>query len=263
MTAATATKPRLYSSPAGRVYKLDGEPIPSVTTILNALPKQLKQWAADCSANLAIEKWDELAKMPLTKRLDTIRYAHRDVVGEAATRGTDIHGYGEKLVNGETVEIPAELRGPVQAYARFLDKWKIEPIATEVPICNITNRYAGRGDLWGTVGVRDDARCYIDLKTGKNVYESTVLQCTGYDGAEIWQPDGAESEQAYEPVDLVYVAHILPDDVRMLPVRGVGGAPKPGPLDFRAFQYVQQVYRWLDRHGYKGEDQLILEAERP
>lgn len=258
-----ADGPRLYTSPAGRVYKLDGEPIPSVTTILNALPKQLKQWAADCAANLAVEKWDELAKLPLTKRLDTIRYAHREVVGEAALRGQEIHSYGEKLVGGVEVEIPDEYRGPAQAYARFLDKWEIEPLATEAPICNVTHRFGGRGDLWATIGKRDGARAYVDLKTGKNVYESTVLQCAGYDGGEIWHPDGQDSEEPYEPVDLVYVAHILPDDVRMLPVRGVGGAPKPGLPEFREFLYVQQTWRWLDRHGYKGDEPLIEEAERP
>lgn len=263
MTAATKTAARLHVTPKGRVYRLDGEEIPSVTTILNALPKHLTQWAADAAANYAVDHWSELAEQPLTKRLDAIRYAHRDVVKAAALRGTQIHDYGDKLVRGETVEIPDEYVGAAQAWARHIDRWQIEPEATEAAIVSTRHRYGGRGDLWGTVGVRDGARAYIDLKTGKSLYEDVVLQCAGYDGGDLWQPDGAASEQPYEPVDLIYVAHILPDAVRMVPVRGAGGAVRPGVGEFRQFLYAQQTWRWLKRHGWKGEDQLLGEAEQP
>lgn len=245
---------RLHVTPAGRVYKLDGDQIPSVTTILNALPKHLQQWAADAGANYAVEHWSELSEQPLTKRLDAIRYAHRDVRDRAALRGTQVHKYGAALVAGEEVQIPGEYLGPAEAYAKFIDLWEIEPVGTEVPIVNTTHRYGGRGDLWATIGKRDNAFAYVDLKTGNNVYESAVLQCAGYDGAELWQPNGPASEQPYEPVDLLYVAHILPDDVRMLPV-------KPG--QFRAFLYVKQVWHWLDAHGYKGDDPLLGDAVHP
>lgn len=247
-------KSRLEVSPAAKVYKLDGEKIPSVTTILQALPKALQQWAADSAANYAVEHWAELSEWPLTKRIDKIRYAHRDIRDTAAARGTQIHKWGEAISRGDEVEIPAEHRGAVQAYARFLDKWQIEPLHTEFPICNLTHRYGGRGDMIGTIGKRDGVRAMVDLKTGNNVYESTVLQLAGYDGAEIWHPDGPGSEQPYEPVEALYVAHILPDDVRMLPV--VGG-------QFRTFLYVQQVSQWLGRHGYKGDEPLIGEAIQP
>lgn len=263
MTAPTVTEPRLHVTPKGRVYKIDGEKVPSVTTILNVLPKNLTQWAADAAANYAVDHWSELSEEPLTKRLDKMRYAHRDVVSKAALRGTEIHDYGDKLVRGEQVEIPDEYVGAAQAWARTIDKWAIEPLATEAAIANLTHGFAGRGDLWGTVGARDGARCYIDLKTGKGLYESVVLQCAGYDGAEVWQPDGPTSEGPYVPVDLIYVAHILPDDVRMVPVRGAGGAVRPGVGEFRQFLYAKQTWHWLDRHGYRGEDQLLGEAERP
>jgi hypothetical protein len=254
---------RLYTSPAGRVYKLDGEKIPSVTTILNALPKQLKQWAADCAANHAVEHWSELSELPMTKRLDAIRYAHRDVVGEAALRGQEIHGYGEKLVHGTDVKIPDEYRGPAQAYARFLDEWEIEPVATEAPIVSTRHQYGGRGDLWATIGKRGGAYAYVDLKTGKNVYEATVLQCTGYDGGDLWQPDGPASEQPYERVDLMFVAHIGPDSVDMLPVRGAGHIERPGVVEERQFLYTLQTWKWLDRHGFTGDEPLIGAPVRP
>ena len=61
---------------------------------------------------------------------------------------------------------------------------------------------------------------------------------------------------ADETVDAVYVAHILPDDVRMLTVTADAAA-------FRQFLYVQQTSRWLKAHGFKGEQPLIGDAETP
>lgn len=257
----TASAPRLVRRNHGRShsYLLDGRKVPGVTTILNALPKELKQWAADCAASYAVDHWDELADTPIARRLDAIRYAHRDVVNAAALRGNQIHDLGEKLSRGAAVEVPEQHRGPVEAYARFLDKWQIEPFATEAPVgSDLYGGFGGTLDLGATIGARGGARALIDLKTGKSVYESTVLQLAAYRYAQVWQPDGPASEQPLNPeeFDLVYVAHIGPDDVRMLPVVA-------GPAEFRQFLYTQATHRWLALHGWKGEEPLIGEAETP
>jgi hypothetical protein len=252
------TGPRLKSRKYGKTghgYLLDGERIDGVTKVLNALPKALTQWSSDCAANYAVEHWDELGEESLTKRLDKIRFAHRDTVGQAALRGTTIHKYGEDLVAGKPVEDP-EYLGPAQAYARFLDKWGIEPIAVETPVCNTTYRYAGRPDLWATIGARDNATALVDLKTGKAVYEAVVLQVAAYRYADLWQPNGPDSETATPEVDLTYVVHIQPDDVTIHRLEA-------GPKQLRAFLYVQQTARWLRLHGFKGEEPLIGEAEHP
>lgn len=240
----------------GRTYRLDGERVPSVTTILNALPKQLTQWSSDMAANYAVEHWDELTEQTLTKRLDRIRFAHRDALNRSAARGTQIHTYGERLVSGEAVEIPDEHRAPAESYARFLDAWEIEAVATETPVVHTRARYAGTADLWATIGVRDGARALIDLKTGSGVYESAVLQLCAYRYADLWHPDGAGSEEPLPDVELVYVAHIVGDAVRMLPITA-------GDAEFREFRYVQQTHRWLELHGFKGEEPLIGDAETP
>jgi hypothetical protein len=240
----------------GHGYQLDGEKVDGVTSILDALPKQLKQWAADSAANYAVEHWAELSEEPLTKRLDRIRFAHRDQLSAAALRGTRIHGYGEQLVHGDPVEIPEEYQGPAEAYARFLDAWDIQPVAVETPLASLKHSYGGTADLWATIGARDGIRALIDLKTGKTVYEATALQAAAYRHADIWQPNGPDSEQPLPDVQAVYVAHILPDDVRMLPV-------KAGPEEFRQFLYLQQTHRWLAVHGFKGWDPVIGEAALP
>lgn len=236
----------------GHGYTLDGDKVPGVTTILNALPKALTQWAADQAANHAVEHWDELADLPLTKRLDRIRFAHRDTVKEAGLRGTDIHNLGEKVAHHEAVTVPDEHRQPVVAYARFLDDFDVDPIATETPVCNDVSRYAGRADMWAWLTTRERGRhrALIDLKTGGNIYSEVALQLAGYKGCTIWQPDGPDSEEPLPAVDAVYVAHIMPDAVRLLPIT-------VRPADFRQFLYVLETHRWLERHGYKGDEPLI------
>lgn len=260
MTEPSRLTSRKYGA-SGHAYFIDGIKVDGVTTILGALPKSLTQWAADSAATEAIENWDELADLPLVKRLDRLRYAHRNKRDKAAARGTEIHKLGEGLYGGLPLEVPPEHRGAVEAYAKFLDAWDITPIASETPLVNLDYRYGGTADLWATIGVRDNVRALIDLKTGNNVYESTVLQLTGYRNATLWQPAKGDaktrqaSEEPLPPVDETWVAHILPDTVRMRPVRTDG--------QFRAFLYVQQVHHWLEAHGFKGEEPLIDEPQLP
>lgn len=254
------TTPRLVRKNHGKnhSYWLDGRKVPGVTTVLNSLPKNLSQWAADAAANHAVEHWDELSQLPITKRLDRIRYAHRDTLSKAALRGNEIHDLGEKLVKGEPVQVPPEHRGPVEAYARFIDAWDIQPFAVEVSVGS--TQYGGFGgtlDLGATIGKRDNVTALIDLKTGKSIYESVVLQLAAYRYCELWQPDGKDTETELDPAqfDEVWVAHITPDDVLFRPVQA-------GPAQFRQFLYVLQTHHWLERHGYKGDEPLVGDAVR-
>jgi hypothetical protein len=76
------------------------------------------------------------------------------------------------------------------------------------------------------------------------------LQIAAYRYADLWQPDGPGSENTDVPeVAATYVAHILPDTVRLVPVTA-------GPAEFRAFLYVLQTARWVGRHSksFKAED---------
>jgi len=248
---------------SGHAYYIDDVKVDGVTGILNALPKNLTQWAADSAANEAVDHWDELTELPLTKRLDRLRYAHREKRDTAALRGQEIHSLGEKLYGGLPIEAPPEHKGAVEAYARFLDAWDIHPIAAETPLVNLEYRYGGTADLWAHIGRRDNVRALIDLKTGNNVYESTVLQLTAYRHATLWQSAGlgAEkktreaSEEPLPAVEETWVAHILPDAVRFRPVNTAG--------QFRAFLYVQQVHKWLNAHGFRGDEPLIDDPIQP
>lgn len=237
----------------GHGYKLDGEKIIGVTTAIDVLDKPaLRNWYAEQAAKRAVDEWERLTGMTVSERLEFIRYGARDKVQAAALRGTQIHDLGQKLAEGAEVDVPDEHVGPVQAYARWLDKWDVETIAAETPLANTQHKYGGTADLWGRVGRRDNAVCLLDIKTGKGVYDETGLQLAAYRYADLMQPEKGV-EIATPAVDLVYVAHVLPDDVRMLPV-------KADQSTFRAFLYVLQVHR--ERESWK-DWPLIGSAVQP
>lgn len=236
------TTPRLQRRNYGRGhgYQIDGRKVPGVTTILNAMPKPaLVGWAANTTAEAAVDRWDELAAMPPSQRLKELKDARWNVNRAATERGTKIHDLGEKVSHGKPVEVPDELRGPVEAYARFLDRWEVEVLATEAPCANTEYLYAGTLDSIARIGRLGDATVMLDLKTGRGVYDDTSLQLEGYARCDIWQPDGKDSEESMPEIEALYIAHILPDDVRLVPV------VDDRDVLWRQFLYLQQTQAWM------------------
>lgn len=231
------TGPRLKRRNYGRGhgYLIDGEKVTGVTTAIGVLDKPaLRDWYARQAAERAVNEWDDLAKLPPMERYERIRYGARDRVRDAALRGTEIHALGHKLAEGGEVDVPAEHRVTVEAYARWLDKWDVHPIAAETPLCSFTHQYGGTADLWATIGKLDDAPALLDVKTGSGVYDETALQLAAYRHSEVIQVGGEEIPTP--EVAHVFVAHVKPDDVRMVPVLA-------GPDEFRSFLYVLHLAR--------------------
>lgn len=232
MTAAARLVRRNYGR--GHGYKLDGEKIVGVTTALGVLAKPaLVNWASEQAAKRAVDEWDQLAQMPVSERLERIRYGARDISGAAALRGNQIHELGQKLAEGVEVDVPPEHVGPVEAYAKWLDRWDVTTLAAETPLGSATHRYGGTADLWGHVG-KTGEHALLDIKTGKGIYQEVAWQLAAYRYSELCLIDGLEVTTP--EVEAVYVAHVLPDDVRMIPVEA-------GPQTFRAFLYILQAWR--------------------
>lgn len=241
--------PRLVRRNHGRghSYFLDECRVVGVTTACGNLPKNaLVDWAGRVTAEYAVDNWEHLAEMPPSMRLNALTRARYTATSRAALRGTQIHALGERVSNGEEVDA-GEHTAEVEAYARFLDRWAVEVIATETPLAHTAYQYAGTADAWVTFGQGPyaGARVLLDIKTGRGVYDSTALQLTAYRNAEIWQPHGPESEEPLPPCDAVAVAHILPDAVELLPVEA-------DERQFRQFRYLLETTRWLDEGPYIG-----------
>lgn len=237
----------------GHGYKLDGTKVVGVTTVIDTLDKPaLRQWYANEAAKRVVDDWDTIVAMKPSDRLEYVKFGARDTVRAAALRGTEIHTLGEKLLHGDDVTVPDEHRGPVEAYVRFLDAWDVEPIASETPLAHVEQKYAGTADVWARIGKRDGAVCLYDVKTGKGVYDETGLQLAAYRFSSLMQPEKGV-EIPTPAAELTYVAHVLPDTVRMVPVTA-------DERVFRTFLYLLQVHRertdWADFP-------LIGEAEQP
>lgn len=265
MTTTAIKTPRLERLNFGKshAYRLDcdcgpyrkGDPhkLVGVTTAIDVLDKPaLRQWYANQAAERVVDDWDRLVDMKPSERLEFVKWGPRDKVTAAALRGTQIHDLGEKVAHGLPVEVPDEHRGPVEAYARFLDKWDVETIATETPLASTKHGYGGTADSWARIGRRDNAVTLLDIKTGKGVYNEVGLQLAAYRYSEFIQPEKG-IEIPTPDVEHVYVAHVLPDDVRMVPVVA-------NEAVFRSFLYVLQAHK---DHEARMDWPLVGEAEQP
>ena len=234
-------------------YYVDGlnQRIPGVTSIIgDGLPKPaLVNWAANATAEAAVNRWDELADMGPADRLKVLkgaRYADRDA---AAKRGTEVHALAERLMRGEEITVPDELRGHVESYLRFLDDWQPEPLHLESTVVNYSIGYAGSLDMIARLG---NGSVFLgDIKTNRSgIYGDVALQLAAYRYAEyIVTPSG---EARMPEVEATYAIHVRADGYSVIPI-------ETGPTVFDDFRRVAAVARVLKRLP----DYLSPELEAP
>jgi hypothetical protein len=221
----------------GHYYRdATGARVPGVTSILGeGVPKPaLINWAANATAEYAVDRWDDLAALGPAKRLKELqgaRYAEKD---SAARRGTEVHRAAELLLAGKTVQVPDEIAGHVESYARFLDEFQVEPVHVEFSCLSYRWGYAGTADLCARLTI-DGARVTVlaDLKTSRSgIYGETALQLAAYRYAERWAVDGAEIDPVV--VDHCVGIHVRGDGYSLIPVEA-------GEQEHKDFLYAQRV----------------------
>ncbi|HVN52271.1 MAG TPA: hypothetical protein VMT43_12600 [Acidimicrobiales bacterium] len=163
-----------------------------VTTILgNGLPAPaLIKWTGNTVADCALDEgdiWRPLAQRDRAAAYDYLRNAADRDRDQAANRGTEVHGYAERMANGEEVEPPDELLGHVDAYIEWAELWQPEIVAVEMVGANWTHRYFGRFDLlvkvkgWWAEDTPKDALLLVDIKTSRSgPFPKDALQLTAY-----------------------------------------------------------------------------------
>jgi hypothetical protein len=197
------TRPLRRKETAKGHYYVDanGHRIPGVTTILgDGVPKPaLINWAASATAEAAVDRWDELSDLSPSERLKALNGARYEKTDKAKKRGTEVHRYAERLVKGEEVAgIPDELRGHVEAYARFLDQFDVDPILVEATVVSYRYGYAGTLDLIAelTDGQGQRRTLLLDVKTNeKGIFGETALQLAAYRYAEFYLDDDGKEQQ--------------------------------------------------------------------
>lgn len=252
----TTTRSRFRRIQRGRwhSYELDGQRLPTVTQLIrDGIPKpNLIDWAARSAAEYAADHVDEIARLERAAAVDLIKTAHRRTTSAAATKGTEIHGYAEKLAAGEPVDVPEAAAGYVDAYMAFLDQWQPEVIAVEAPVVNRRWRYAGTLDI--SARLRHIGAVVIDVKTGgSGVWPETCLQIAAYRAAELFLD--VDNREQPMPTTVAGYALWLSDDgsYELLPVES-------GPDIFAVFLHVAHVAAFMGR----AKDDLIgFPAEAP
>lgn len=226
----------------------NGLKVPGVTTILKALPKDaLINWAANSTAEAALNRWDELGKLKPAQRLKELqgaRWADKDT---ASNRGTQVHGLAQRLVHDEQVAVPPELEGHVQSYVRFLDEFDVQAVLVEATVMSHKHGYAGTLDLIAELLDPDDPEpdpdkrrrhsWLLDIKTSRSgIFGETALQLAGYRYADCWV-DELGVERPMPEVERTGAVHVRADGYDLVPVEA-------DRVQHRALLYVQQVHRW-------------------
>ena len=204
----------------GHGYKVDGRKMPGVTTILGkTMPKEaLINWAANTTANYAVDNWESLTGLAPSKRLKALleaRFADRD---QAANRGTEVHQLAEAYIRGDEIEVPDALDGHVRQYERFVKEHNVMPVAVECVIANRTVGYCGTFDLVADLSGR---RALLDIKTSRSgIFPETALQLTAYERAEVYL-DGNGDEQPMSSLGIQDVAaiHVTADGYQLIPIQ--------------------------------------------
>jgi hypothetical protein len=226
-----------------------GARVPGVTTILgDGVPKPaLINWAANTTADAAINRWDELTSLPPAARLKALQAARYEDKDKAAKRGTEVHALAEKLVMGQAVQAPDEIAGHVESYARFLDDFQVKPVHVEFSIASVKWGYAGTGDLIADLllpsqsSVPEDWRKFLgarirllcDAKTTRSgIFGETALQLAAYRYAETLI-DG-DVDLPMPEVDACAAIHVRGDGYDLIPVTA-------GEQQHKQFLYAQQV----------------------
>jgi hypothetical protein len=240
----------------GHYYRdADGRRVPGVTTILDkGMPKKaLINWAGNATAEYALDHWDELIGMTPAARFKKMQGGRYESKDAAANRGTEVHRFAEKLIAGETVNVPDEIAGHVESCARFLDEFEFKPEHVEFSVASYTYGYAGTGDFIGTIVLPDsprdvpgDWRGFIgqririlgDWKTNRSgIFGETALQEAAYRYADVLII--GDTERAMPEVDACAALWLRGDGYSLVPVTAT-------PEIHRLFLYVQQVARLDD-----------------
>lgn len=235
---------RRVDTAKGHHYKdAAGQRVPGVTGIIGeGVPKPaLIAWSGNATAEAAVDRWDEYAAMPPAQRVKALQRARYEQSDRAKDRGTEVHRAAEKLLAGQPAQVPEEIAGHVESYARFLDEFKVEPIHVEFSCVSYRWGYAGTADLyaWLTLPEHGRSRLLLDLKTSRSgVYGETALQLAGYRYADKWIIDGDETDPP--EIDYTGAIHVRGDGYDLLPV-------ETSEQEFKDLLYAQRVGAFVAR----------------
>jgi hypothetical protein len=178
---------------SGHVHSLNGETLLGVTTCLKVInpvtfddegnvsskTDMLMAWAAKIDVQAMADRATEYAAATTTKAKESIikecKAAHRAARDGAGAHGSNVHDILDKIISGEKVEIPADVKSQVDYAIDFLQGYDV--VRNEAHVWSKLYRFGGIFDLL----LKKDGKHYIaDFKTSKSVHVEMMVQCAAY-----------------------------------------------------------------------------------
>ena len=186
----------------GRYYTTDREgyegiKFPSVTTVLNLMHRDLLGWNNKNIRESLMNKYKS-GETITPYDIDISLATSEDIRRQSATYGTRAHEVIEKYINhargfGPKPFIPEEVAYPVNAFIRWMEREKVQPLMAEAKVMSFEHNFAGTLDI---LCLYKDVVSIIDIKTGKGVYPESAIQQGAY-AVAIRETLGVDVENAY------------------------------------------------------------------
>ena len=164
-------------------YKLEGEVIPSVTTVLGVIAKNaLISWAANTAISSVRDQWEpgkSYDELQIQAILESGRLAHQKRKVDAGAMGIFIHNWVEKHIRGENPAMPVnpEMQKAVLGFIDWEKKHSVKFLVSEQIIFSKKYRYTGKLDFICEI----DGKLYLgDLKTSSGIYPEMFIQTAAY-----------------------------------------------------------------------------------
>lgn len=227
------------------IHPVSGECVPSVTTILQVLPKEgLSSWMAKEAARFAVEHWDELAMLSPQERLEPIQRASEAISVPAADKGDLVHDIIDSWMSGRPRDDnPDRVSSYMNSFIRFLTETRPRFIENEVCMFSRAYEYCGTADWIAEI----DGKIILgDTKSGKAIYPEAALQVSALAHADfILRDDG--SEEKIPPISDLLVLNVRPRSWKLARVRNPDAC-------FQVFLGARRIYDWIN-----GMDENSLE----
>lgn len=149
-----------------RIYTIDGNEFPSVTSIIGMMDKPaLVPWAAKMAATYAVSHREAITLLDDDDAVQLIKSNWRKARDKAADFGSAVH---QMIEQGVTPDSEDPAWGYVNQAAEMLSDWGITVDAAEVTVAHPAHSYAGTVDV--LAHDREGVALLLDWKTGKGTY---------------------------------------------------------------------------------------------
>lgn len=224
-----------------RLYVWDGGEFPGVTSVVGMLPKPaLQYWAGKKVAEAAIERGT------VTEHdIGWLKAAPKRDLNQAAERGSSVHDTLDRLVNGETVDIPDVERGYIDGFYQFTDRYDPDFLKTEETVHGAIGEYGYCGSFDAIINIADET-WLIDFKTTRSgVHPEVAIQLSAYANADtIIHPDG--SSEPVPKIDRFGVLWLRPEEWAFVELNVT---QDPEDTAFKTFGALLGAWHW--DNGFK------------